>query len=486
MPSNGASIFIFSLLALNVFYLLLHSTSSVGLFADRAGILFAANLPWLYLIGAKNQPIKLLTGHSYENLNILHRRLGEWLCFLALLHFVGFLVAWYEVLRPLGITFLHFLTIPAILFGLGAWIAYEGLYFTSLASFRTWWYEVFLGTHIILQIAALVCLFLHFHFARPYIGVALGIFLVDRVVYRLLFKTRSFEADLTVLPDGETTLVSANWGIASPPSTSIQRWTSKWFGNMKQGWQPSSHVFITIPSLSQAYRFQAHPMTIATAAPTSSKPSSIAEPGENHAWFNLIIRAQPGFSRALLHHAHRHPRARILLDGPYGSLHALKMLQSSDNAILIAGGSGIAVAYPMLWALTQQSDGPPPSRSKDVAEADAERQSSERTSPAAITMIWIVQDASHLNWLESSRLEELSSRGVKVVIPPPTRKSGRPDVGKILREASNDDDDYGDFAAMTGVVVSGPDGLNRSVRNLCADMVREGRDVCVEVEKFGW
>jgi ferredoxin-NADP reductase len=488
MPSNGASIFVLSLLALNLLYLLLHSTSNIGVFADRTGLLFAANLPWLYLLGAKNQPIKLLTGHSYENLNILHRRLGEWMCFLALLHAVGFLIAWYEVLRPLGLTFLYFITVPKILFGLGAWTAYESLYVTSLASFRTWWYEVFLGTHIFLQIAALVCLFLHFHFARPYIGVALGIFLVDRVVYRLLFKTRSFEADLTVLPDGETTLVSANWSIP-PPSTTVQRWTSKWLGNMKHGWHPSSHVFITIPSLSRAYRFQAHPMTIASAAPSSSPnpASSTAVPGEYHAWFNLIIRAQSGFSRALLHHVHENPRAKFLLDGPYGSLHALEMLQSSDNAILIAGGSGIAVVYPMIWAMLERENSSSDStRSADDANADAERQEVERNSPATITLIWIVQDASHLSWLDSSRLEELSSRGVNVITPPPTRKSGRPDVGKLLREATAVHDDEDDRSALTGVVVSGPDGLNRSVRNLCAEMVKEGRDICVEVEKFGW
>jgi hypothetical protein len=75
--------------------------------------------------------------------------------------------------------------------------------------------------------------------------------------------------------------------------------------------------------------------------------------------------------------------------------------------------------------------------------------------------------------------------------------NGRPDVGKLLREAmashdnddddDDDNDDDNDNDIMTGVVVSGPDGLNRSVRNLCAEMVREGgKDVSVEVEKFGW
>jgi hypothetical protein len=44
-------------------------------FADRCGLVFA-NLPLLYLLAAKTQLHRLLTGYSYESLNIVHRRLG--------------------------------------------------------------------------------------------------------------------------------------------------------------------------------------------------------------------------------------------------------------------------------------------------------------------------------------------------------------------------------------------------------------------------
>jgi len=39
---------------------------------------------------------------------------------------------------------------------------------------------------------------------------------------------------------------------------------------------------------------------------------------------------------------------------------------------------------------------------------------------------------------------------------------------------------------IVSVVVSGPDGLNRTVRNECARMIRKGIKVEVAVEKFGW
>ena len=35
-------------------------------------------------------------------------------------------------------------------------------------------------------------------------------------------------------------------------------------------------------------------------------------------------------------------------DGPYGSHHARSLFQDSDLAILVAGGGGIAVAWPLV------------------------------------------------------------------------------------------------------------------------------------------
>ena len=97
LPSNAASLAIFSFLGLNVFYLLYRvpfALPHIFVLADRAGLLFVANLPLLYILAAKNQPVKWLTGYSYESLNIIHRRLGEWMCLLALVHFLGMVETW--------------------------------------------------------------------------------------------------------------------------------------------------------------------------------------------------------------------------------------------------------------------------------------------------------------------------------------------------------------------------------------------------------
>ncbi len=212
LPSNSTSLLVLSLVAINIFYATYNIHWKLELafvFSDRTAWMFVANLPWLFLLAAKNQPINFLTGYSYENLNILHRRLGEIMCLLALLHGAGMVAAWYCLLRPTGMTIWHFLSLPIIILGLSALACYELLYLTSLASFRQWWYEVFLGLHVVLQAAGLVLVFFHHRNGRIYVGIALAIFLLDRLVFRLVMQSRSTRANLTVMEDGETVIVSA-------------------------------------------------------------------------------------------------------------------------------------------------------------------------------------------------------------------------------------------------------------------------------------
>lgn len=80
------------------------------------------------------------------------------------------------------------------------------------------------------------------------------------------------------------------------------------------------------------------------------------------------------------------------------------------------------------------------------------------------------------------RLEELQELGLHLVLPEPTAKGGRPNVGDLVAEAVEN----GNMGERFGVVVSGPDAMNREANNACARLSWEGRDVQVAVEKFGW
>lgn len=462
-PSNGTTLFVLSFYALNAFYQLYHMPLRPEYsfaFADRAALVFIINLPLLYLLAAKNQPLKHLTGRSYESLNILHRRVGELLCFMAAVHFAGMLL-YQLVLCPDWFrkrTFAEFLSERLVLLGIGAFVSYEALYFTSLGSFRQRCYELFLAAHVVLQVAALAFLWLHFPTARPYVNVSLGIFLVDRIVWRLCVKSSKMQADLAVLSDGETLMLSANWDIPAQSRSwlSLPGRRSIW-----KGWKPTDHVFLSIPELGRSHALQAHPFTIASAAPTVA-----SDDGPTHAWFNLLIRAHSGFTKDLLHYALQSASVTARIEGPYGSSRALDTMRAADDVVLIAGGSGIAVVFPVAWSLIM----------------DSKTVTSKSRAPR-VHLLWIMHSEDHRHWVPSHILDGLVSAGLDLVIPSATAVAGRPDVAALLGDWIGEAQAHG---REMGVMVSGPDGLNRLVRNTAARKMTEGARVHMEVEKFGW
>jgi len=318
---------------------------------------------------------------------------------------------------------------------------------------------MFLGSHIVLQAAGLVLVFFHHHGGRVCTAIALGIFVIDRLVLRLLMKTRSVRADLMVMEDGDTVLVSADWPVTS-------RWSKLWTAliglNTAFGWKPTEHVFLSVPAMAKKHIIQAHPFTIASAAP---------EGDAKHAWFNLIIRAHNGFSRDLVRYAQTHSTAMIRLDGPYGSFHALDMMRDSDVSVIVVGGSGIAVAYPLIWTLLHD------------AGVDPEAAPSRKR----VGLIWVIHEASHISWIGHERLDELKDKGLHLCIPAPTSKGGRPNVATLTQDMIHDLTKEGRVHdPRIGVVVSGPDSMNKAVRNTCSSMAWQGWDVDVAVEKYGW
>ncbi|KAK2597228.1 hypothetical protein N8I77_013089 [Diaporthe amygdali] len=483
LPSNATSLFVGVWIGINVFFHIyqvhLLDWKYFFCFADRAGFVFIVNLPLLYLLAAKNQPIKVLTGRSYEALNVFHRRVGEWMCFEALVHFVGMIIWRFGLPQPTWMTGTDgawaYFTHPLIVLGIGAFVAYELLYFTSLGSFRQRWYEIFLASHVFLQVIALGFLYLHFHTARPYVLASLAIFLIDRIVWRFALKSTTMTADLTVLPDGETIVVSVNW----EKPTSKTSWFSWPRQSVKYGWKPTDHVFLTVPALGRKHALQAHPFTIASAAPLSEGHSGDGRERSTHCWMNLLIRSQKGFTTDLLCYAHRHHRAAVRLDGPYGSSHALEMLRAADSAVLIAGGSGIAVTFPLVWALLMGEGADEDDRDGLVAMRRQKRKQK-------VHMMWIVHSDEHRYWMPDTMLEELVAAGLDLVVPPSTAVAGRPDVVGTVEGWIEESDGRVFQRRETAVIVSGPDGLNRMVRNTCAGAIGRGANVQLAVEKFGW
>lgn len=465
LPSNGATLASTLFVLLNFFYLFVGMKWRilyVVVFGDRCALVFIYNLPLLYLLAAKTQPLSFFTGYSYESLNIIHRRLGEVMCLCGLLHSIFMFLSYVTFLSTVGFTLYTFIFNQTVLTGIALFVSYETIYFTSLASFRQRWYEIFLATHVILQAATLALLYFHHRNNGTLTGIALLIFVVDRVAYRIGMKSTAINSEVTVAKDGETVILKSSIPYRRPGL-----WASTLGHQITHGWQPTDHVFLTAPSLGRSHALQAHPFTILSPSPWSLKESL----GEGDMMqLDLLVRAYDGFTSDLLKHSLMSKSLRIRIDGPYGGCHARDAVEDKDQAILIAGGSGIAVIWPIVHFLIAEGH-----KAQDVESTPAVMPKQR------IVFIWVVQQRSQLSWMSEKELEELSNAGIEVLIPPPTREVFcRPDLPQIITER------VAKCSGKTGVVASGPDSMGRDVRNACASLIRQGKDVNITIEKFGW
>lgn len=491
-PSNATTLMILVLLAINIFYLFYKSVPSISnatAVADRAGLCFVANLPVLYLLGAKNsKPLKWLTGWSYEGLNIVHRRLGEWMIILACVHAVGMMMLWYNTFRPLGYTLGHFLSLKIIAIGLAALIAYLLIYISSIGYIRRATYELFLASHIFLQIAALVLLFLHHHNTRLYCGAAIAIWAFDRLITRIWVSWKPFVATLQIVPEDDTILLFCDIPITSSRS-----------GGIRSGWRPGQHVFLSVPEIGWTHRYQSHPFTIASPAPPSHVKSGT--------WpMQLIIRSRDGFSRDLFRYAEFHQHTNVIIDGPYGSSDYLEALQRSDRTCLIAGGSGISVTYPLSWALQVDDDVDSILSTRTTYKSGQKH--IPQTSVAAVPTneqqhvhFWIRQEDKHKQWI--TMLPRRQAMLGRTMLDPRSDEDteaasiinhtfvtrdvsgGRPDIELEISEWVRRKPVLLAGRERICIVVSGPDQLAREVRN-CASRLSREYNVEVFVEKFGW
>lgn len=538
LPSNATTLSIVLFAAINLFYLLYRTPLSIEVIfvlADRAGLLFVINLPVLYILAAKtNQPIKFLTRRSYEGLNLFHRRLGEWMIIFSVIHFVGMLVVFNNILRPLGETFLRYISSPTVYLGLLTIASYLVIYITSTGWFRHLYYEAFLGLHIVFQFAALSFLFFHFPTTKPYVVVTFSIWAVDRILWRSMLSNRKFIATLEVAPDKKTTLIHCDIDLQK-----------KLLGTrigLHHGWLPGQHVFLTIPSMGWKHRFQTHPFTIASPAP----------PQGTHvdSWpLQLVIRSIDGFSLDLLNYARHHQHCEVILEGAHGGVEALEAAHDADRVCFIAGGSGVAVTNPLAWDHQVKTR----HQSHAITDLRTVYRDGQKHTPTVVDCgsvvdgekfghFWVRQDPLHSQWislvpkvgavrgvghggfdLKDLPDDEIGAENITSLITHTfdTRRSGpdggRPDMKSEVwnwvtspssrtgtaSPATTPRDPGSETSSLSStrasgrslqdrmkdkicIVVSGPDCLVRDVRNVVAQLVAQGWDIQVWVEKFGW
>jgi predicted ferric reductase len=314
----------------------------------RAAWVSVTQIPFIYLLSCKFNPISMLTGISYERFNWLHRWAARTVFLTVIVHWSFFFREWWLA----DFIEVEIKMMPMVKYGFGAWSTIGWMVLSGFGFFRHLNYEIFVAQHICA--AATLLWLLHTHvpgYAAYNIYISIGFVAFDwsgRIVWALLrnfhiidrIRARSpgYTARLEALPGDVVRVVLDNPCFK---------------------WKGGQHVYLTVPRLGP---FETHPFTIASTA------------DENQ--LSLLIKAHGGFSKRL-HKASLKPnngeeRFRAFLSGPWG---LPPDLRHYDTLVLIACSSGATFVFPVLRELLSK--------------------------PSCVRIIhlhWVIRSQEHLEW----------------------------------------------------------------------------------------
>ncbi|KAJ5812618.1 hypothetical protein N7474_008919 [Penicillium riverlandense] len=338
----------------------------------RAGWLAVAQLPLIILLVGRHSLIGLITGVSYERLNVLHRWVSRGLLLLATFH-VAFLASGWS--RFPGLQSLEWATDEAFRSGVANYTILVWINISTIAPLRHLSYEFFVIQHVITYFGLIIACAYHIpgsaKYARVYIYVAVALYLVERLVYffRCLFNNSvSSQVTLESLEGGVTKIYASNRRIKT--------------------WAPGSHVMISLPRFGL---FQSHPATI------------MSIPSSHNGDMVLLLRAYKGFTKRIYEAdrtnqnttstdgavQEKQPRNQLtkymaFVNGPYGASHA--EFAYFDTVLLIAGATGVTFAMSVLLDVAH--------RAASVAEGNGKPLPIRK-----VTLIWMVRNSAWVEWI---------------------------------------------------------------------------------------
>ncbi|RAL63786.1 hypothetical protein DID88_003431 [Monilinia fructigena] len=173
----------------------------------RASWLAVAQVPLLILLAGKNSPLGLVTGVSYERLNVFHRWTSRVLLFLITLHVIFLHLSWnaYE-LGPL-----EYATDSCVPTGWGAYAVLIWMNISTVAPIRNFSYEFFVVQHIITFFGFIIAVMMHLPdtalYSRVYIYIPIALYIIDRMIRTGRYAWNNIHsptATLTALEGGVT------------------------------------------------------------------------------------------------------------------------------------------------------------------------------------------------------------------------------------------------------------------------------------------
>ncbi|KAI2790215.1 hypothetical protein POX_d05721 [Penicillium oxalicum] len=375
---------VYLILAYALFILLLEFVEGEGvtgptwwtLVGVRAAWLAVAQMPLIVLLVGKHSLIGLLTGVSYERLNVLHRWVARGMLLLVTLHFA--LLAWGWSRFP-GLQSLEWATDEAYRSGVAAYAIILWMNVSAVAPLRHWSWDFFVFQHIVTYMGFIIAIAMHIpgsaNYALVYIYVAVALYLVERLIYFARFAFTNFGLSKVVLQplEGDVTKMYVT-------NRRVRTWT------------PGAHVLIGIPRFGL---IQSHPATI-LSTPTSHNGDMV-----------LLLRAYQGFTRRIYQQQHQQKKLHdsegaasishherqsgskpvrfvALINGPYGASHA--DFASFETLVLVAGATGVTFTIASLLDLAHR--------------VTREVESGMRNSPLRkVIFIWLVRKSVWVEWI---------------------------------------------------------------------------------------
>ena len=353
----------------------------------RAAWLAVAQVPLLILLAGKNNLIGLVTGISYERLNVFHRWVARGLLLLATLHFGYQNYGWSQY----GLVQLEWTTDTCPPTGIAAYALLLWINLSTVAPLRHLSYEFFVIQHLLTFFGFIIAIMMHLPstalYSRVYIYIPIALYLVDRIIRSVRWGAHNFR------PGRATLLAIDNGGVTKIRVRNPQI----------KSWTPGAFVLISIPRFGFA---QSHPATIASTP--SSHNGDLVFLLKSHGGFTKRIlrsgsaadlsqdqdtKTEPSPSPKAQQKAHR-----AFIDGPYGGSHA--NFASFDTVVLVAGSTGITFILPILL---------------DIAHRAADLK--QKLPVRRIEVIWMVKSSSCKTWVSEelqSAFDKLQDVGIEI------------------------------------------------------------------------
>ncbi|EKD15248.1 putative FreB [Drepanopeziza brunnea f. sp. 'multigermtubi' MB_m1] len=481
LPSRFHTILIVLYIASNVFYAFDITWEDPNKYRraaemrGRTGIIAVTNMIPLVIFAARNNPLISWLQISFDTYNLMHRWLGRIVVAASLIHTTCWVYVKHAATGWSGI-FDQISVDPFAGWGAVGTVCMIVIFTTAFSPVRHAFYETFLDIHIVLAAVCMVATWIHCKLAKipavHYVTALATLWVCERI-YRFVIiisvnrKQGWTHATVEALP-GEACRVTMHL----PKKVRIN---------------PGSHAYLRFAAINP---LECHPFSVAW---TEHNPNNLSLPVTEKkddevklrdcdmaTDVSFVIGAQSGFTRKLFNKASESsPRVlklKAVLEGPYGGHHSL---DSYGHCVLFAGATGITHQLSYVKHLIDGFH-------------------NETIATRKITLVWIVRDSEHLEWVRPwmDQILRLDGRRdclqIKLYVTRPKNPReiispsatvqmypGRPNI-KLIME--------GEVKVQCGamvVTVCGPGGLADNVREAVREVQEDGVVDFIE-ESFTW